>query len=64
MERRFVFVLGSTRPESNSEQLARLVARELAAGSEQRWVRLIDHPLAPFADTRHSVGYAAPEGNA
>ena len=59
-----MFVLGSTRPESNSEQLARLVARELAAGSEQRWVRLIDHPLAPFADTRHSVGYAAPEGNA
>ena len=64
MTRRFLFVLASTRLGGNSEALARRAASSLPAGTEQRWLRLIDHPLPPFADTRHSTGYAPPEGNA
>lgn len=60
--RSFLFVLASTRPDGNSETLARRAAAKLEA--EQRWLRLVDHPLPPFADTRHSTGYAPPEGNA
>jgi len=62
--RTFVFLLASTRPGGNSEELARRAARALPGRAEQRWLRLIEHPLPPFADTRHSTGYAAPEGNA
>lgn len=64
MTRRFLFLLSSTRPGGNSEALARRAALALPAGTEQRWLRLIDHPLPPFHDTRHSTGYAPPEGNA
>jgi multimeric flavodoxin WrbA len=62
--RRFLFVLASTRRGGNSEALARHAARALPATVEQTWLRLVDHPLPAFADTRHSTGYAAPEGNA
>ena len=62
--RRFLFLLASTRLEGNSEQLARHAAHSLPEGAETRWLRLEDHPLPPFADTRHSTGYQAPEGNA
>jgi multimeric flavodoxin WrbA len=62
--RRFLFILGSTRHDGNSERLARRAAQALPATDEQRWLRLIDHPLPPFFDTRHSTGYAALEGNA
>lgn len=64
MDRQFLFVLASTRRDGNSETLARHAARALAPGRAQRWLRLIDHPLPPFADTRHSSGYAAPAGDA
>ena len=57
-------MLASTRVEGNSELLARHAARALAPEVETRWVRLVDHPLLPFADTRHSTGYTPPEGNA
>ncbi|HKE18443.1 MAG TPA: NAD(P)H-dependent oxidoreductase [Kofleriaceae bacterium] len=62
--RTFVFMLASTREGGNSELLARRAAAALPAGSEERWLRLTEHALPPFADTRHSTGYAAPEGNA
>src|SRR5258706_10606450 len=62
--RSFLFVLGSTRLDGNSEGLARQAARALPATDEQRWLRLTDHPLPPFFDTRHATGFAAPEGNA
>ncbi len=55
--RSFTFMLASTRAEGNSEQLARHAARWLPEGATARWVRLVDHPLPPFADTRHSTGY-------
>lgn len=60
----FVFLIGSTRPGGNTETLARRAARALPAATEQRWLRLVDHPLEPFVDTRHDTGYQAPAGNA
>lgn len=57
-------MLGSTRRNGNSEQLARRAARELPASDEQRWVSLSDYPLPAFVDTRHDVGYGDPDGNA
>ena len=59
---RFLFVLGSTRVGGNSERLARAAATHLPPGATARWERLIDDPLPPFFDTRHSTGYAAPAG--
>lgn len=64
MTRSFLFLIASTRVGGNTEALARRAASSLPPGAEQRWLRLIDHPLPPFADTRHSTGYAPPEGNA
>ncbi len=64
MHSSFLFVLASTRVDGNSERLARRAATWLPEGAEARWLRLTDHPLSPFADTRHSTGYAAPEGEA
>lgn len=62
--RSFLFLVGSTRAGGNTEILARAAARLLPKTDEQTWIRLTDHPLPPFEDTRHSTGYAAPQGNA
>jgi multimeric flavodoxin WrbA len=62
--RSFLFVVASTRVSGNSETLARRAARALPADATQRWLRLVEHPLPPFADTRHTTGYATPDGNA
>jgi multimeric flavodoxin WrbA len=59
---RFLFVLGSTRVDGNSERLARAAAAQLPTRVAQRWARLLDDPLPPFFDTRHSSGYPAPAG--
>ncbi len=64
MDRRFLFLVSSTRRAGNSETLARDAARALCAKTTQRWLALIDHPLPPFTDTRHSSGYFAPTGAA
>lgn len=53
MTRKFLFVLGSARPDGNSEALARRAAEQLPADVEQRWLRLADHPLPDFEDLRH-----------
>lgn len=62
---RFLFLLGSSRADSNTERLARHAAQSLPADAEQRWLRLADHPLDPFADIRHAAGgkYPPPTGN-
>ncbi|MEV6942631.1 NAD(P)H-dependent oxidoreductase [Streptomyces sp. NPDC051172] len=62
----FLFVLGSTRRNGNSEALARRAAAALPESVEQEWIRLTDHPLPPFEDVRHTgTGiYKEPEGNA
>ena len=57
----FTFLLGSTRKGGNSETLARRAGRNLDAA---HWLHLVDHPLPPFFDTRHSTGYEPPDGNA
>ncbi|MER7733358.1 NAD(P)H-dependent oxidoreductase [Streptomyces erythrochromogenes] len=55
-DRSFLFVLGSSRPEGNSETLARAAAEQLPAGIPQRWVDLAKDPLPDFQDGRHEDG--------
>ncbi|WP_367044247.1 NAD(P)H-dependent oxidoreductase [Streptomyces sp. Je 1-332] len=53
MTRKFLFVLGSARPDGNTETLARKAAEQLPPDVEQRWLNLADHPLPDFEDLRH-----------
>ncbi|MBP2471306.1 multimeric flavodoxin WrbA [Crossiella equi] len=61
--RKFLFVLGSSRQDGNTEQLARHAARTLPADVEQRWLWLGDYPLPTFADVRHDAPLPPPTGN-
>jgi Flavodoxin-like fold len=62
--RRFTFLIASARRDGNTELLARKAAEHLPGQCVQRWLHLMDLPLAPFEDIRHSVGvYPQPEGN-
>ncbi len=64
MQRNFLFLLGSGRREGNTEILARQAAQLLPSEVEQNWLNLLDLPLPPFEDIRHSVGvYPQPAGN-
>jgi multimeric flavodoxin WrbA len=65
MTANYLFLLGSTRANGNTEALARLAAAELPAEVEQTWMRLAELPLDPFGDVRHvgSEKYPAPIGN-
>ncbi|GAA4007237.1 flavodoxin family protein [Streptomyces plumbiresistens] len=60
MTRRFLFVLGSSRTESNSEMLARKAADQLPADVEQEWINLAEHPLPDFVDLRHDSDHVRP----
>ena len=51
--RSFLFLLASTRRGGNTEALARMAAATIPAGVEQRWIRLSEMALEPFADLRH-----------
>ncbi|GAA4906053.1 flavodoxin family protein [Streptomyces coeruleoprunus] len=64
-ERKFLFLLGSTRPDGNTEQLARRAAEALPEGVRQEWLRLTDLPVPDFADLRHTGDgtHPQPEGN-
>ncbi|MBI2518095.1 MAG: NAD(P)H-dependent oxidoreductase [Opitutae bacterium] len=65
--RRFLFLVSSSRPHGNTEQLARRAATQLPAAVAQEWINLADVPLPVFADLRHATAEAwAPhvEGNA
>lgn len=62
--RSFLFVVSSTRADGNTERLARIAARSIPTTDTQTWLRLTDHPLEPFTDTRHSTSYVAPTRNA
>ncbi|MEU2283921.1 NAD(P)H-dependent oxidoreductase [Streptomyces sp. NPDC013178] len=63
--RRFLFVLGSSRSEGNTELLAREAAEQLPAHVEQEWISLADHPLPDFEDLRHDSDHVRPtEGDA
>ncbi|ORT55435.1 NAD(P)H-dependent oxidoreductase [Streptomyces sp. CB03238] len=52
-DRSFLFALGSSRPDGNTEILARAAAAQLPAGIPQRWVDLAQLPLPDFQDGRH-----------
>ncbi|MET9081448.1 NAD(P)H-dependent oxidoreductase [Streptomyces sp. NPDC004237] len=52
MTRRFLFVLGSSRLDGNTELLARRAAEQLPDDVEQQWISLADHPLPDFVDLR------------
>jgi multimeric flavodoxin WrbA len=53
IERSFLFILGSARPEGNTELLARHAARSLPEDIRQVWLRLMDLHLPHFEDIRH-----------
>ncbi|MBM7169469.1 NAD(P)H-dependent oxidoreductase [Streptomyces sp. G44] len=53
MTRSFLFVVGSARPDGNTEILARKAAEQLPTDIGQRWINLAEHPLPDFADLRH-----------
>ncbi|MER5206794.1 NAD(P)H-dependent oxidoreductase [Streptomyces sp. NPDC002825] len=52
-DRSFLFVLGSSRPDGNSEILARAAAAHLPPDIPQRWVDLNEPALRDFQDGRH-----------
>jgi multimeric flavodoxin WrbA len=58
--RRFLFVLGSSRPDGNTEALARAAAEQLPADVEQQWISLARHPLPDFEDLRHDSDRVRP----
>ncbi|MBZ3907289.1 flavodoxin family protein [Streptomyces griseiscabiei] len=63
MTRRFLFVLGSSRPDGNSEMLARAAAEQLPGDVERRWLDLAEHRLPDFEDLRHDSDHVRPEGD-
>lgn len=64
MTRRFLFVLGSSRSDGNTELLARRAAEQLPEDVEQQWIDLAAHPLPDFEDLRHDSDHARPtQGN-
>lgn len=52
-DRSFLFVLGSSRTEGNTAQLARTAAAHLPAGAAQNWVDLSTLELPDFQDGRY-----------
>ncbi|WP_093780909.1 flavodoxin family protein [Streptomyces sp. yr375] len=58
--RSFLFVLGSSRADGNSELLARAAADQLPSDVEQTWVSLARHPLPDFEDLRHDSDHVRP----
>ncbi|MET4660128.1 multimeric flavodoxin WrbA [Streptomyces sp. PvP037] len=62
MNRRFLFVLGSARPDGNTELLARRAAEQLPPDVEQQWIDLTAHPLPDFEDLRHDSDHVRPAG--
>ncbi|MFD3925870.1 flavodoxin family protein [Streptomyces sp. NPDC058614] len=60
MTRQFLFLLGSSRADSNTEMLARKAAEQLPSEVGQRWLRLAEHPLPDFTDLRHDSDHARP----
>ena len=64
-DRKYLFLIASSRRDGNSETLARHAAAELPAGASVEWLRLLDLPLPMFADIRHEGDgvYPSPLGN-
>lgn len=63
--RSFLFVLGSSRPDGNTETLTRIAAEQLPTDTGQHWLSLRELPLPEFEDVRHPERrHAPPGGNA
>jgi multimeric flavodoxin WrbA len=60
-DRRFLFLLGSSRLDGNTETLACRAAAALPRDVEQRWIRLDDVVLPAFEDRRHPRGKQRPQ---
>ncbi|MFF3344655.1 flavodoxin family protein [Streptomyces sp. NPDC002779] len=60
MTRRFLFVLGSSRDDGNTETLARRAAEQLPEDVEQQWIDLAAHPLPDFVDLCHDSDRVRP----
>jgi len=60
MTRRFLFVLGSSRADGNTELLARRAAEQLPADVEQQWISLAEQPLPDFVDLRRDSDHVLP----
>ncbi|MFJ3517030.1 MULTISPECIES: flavodoxin family protein [unclassified Streptomyces] len=61
-DRSFLFVLGSSRSDGNTEILARAAAEQLPAGVRRRWIDLAGLALPDFQDGRHErEGWTAGE---
>ncbi|MCX4643844.1 MULTISPECIES: flavodoxin family protein [unclassified Streptomyces] len=63
MSRTFLFLLGSSRGEGNTEILARKAAEQLSPEVGQRWIDLTAHPLPDFEDLRHDSDHTRPAGD-
>ncbi|MFE4252144.1 flavodoxin family protein [Streptomyces sp. NPDC056910] len=63
MSRTFLFLLGSSRGEGNTEILAREAAEQLSPEVGQRWIDLTAHPLPDFEDLRHDSDHPRPTGD-
>ncbi|MEU1200708.1 NAD(P)H-dependent oxidoreductase [Streptomyces sp. NPDC005813] len=60
MTRRFLFLLGSSRSDGNTELLARRAAEQLPDDVEQRWLSLAEHSLPDFTDLRRDSDHLVP----
>ncbi|MEU7639695.1 flavodoxin family protein [Streptomyces sp. NPDC059101] len=60
-DRSFLFVLGSSRPDGNTEILTRAAAAQLPSDVRQEWVDLSRLPLPDFQDGRHESDTWTPE---
>ncbi|MFG2312398.1 flavodoxin family protein [Streptomyces sp. NPDC048566] len=60
MTRSFLFVLGSSRTEGNSELLARRAAEQLPPDTGQRWLSLAEPALPDFVDLRRDGDHVRP----
>ncbi|MFJ5261547.1 flavodoxin family protein [Streptomyces sp. NPDC088387] len=60
MNRRFLFVLGSSRSEGNTELLARAAAEQLPDDVEQEWLDLAELDVPEFEDLRHDSDHIRP----
>ncbi|WP_221353375.1 flavodoxin family protein [Streptomyces beigongshangae] len=63
MTRHFLFLLGSSRENGNTELLARRAAEQLPADVTQQWISLAEHPLPDFEDLRHDSDHVRPSGD-
>jgi NADPH-dependent FMN reductase len=65
VERRFAWLLGSSRRGGNTEILARAAGASLPPSADQTWLPLAELPLPQFVDIRHEGDglYPPPRGN-